>query len=372
MNTLERYIAKLYLVNVVSLFVMLAGFVVTVDVVMNLERFSEAATEEMQRVGSDESGLRHALLTTLFIFHLWWPRLLQLFGYLCGIVLIAAMGFTCTQLVRNREFVAILAAGVSLQRLVKPFVIVAAGVITLQAIDQEVLVPRVAHLLTRNQKEAGQSTVSAFPVRLTPDGEGRVLSAASFEDATGALTRLTFWERDENSRVVRIVRAEAGEWDGNAWILQGGIATSYGDDGQVSAAPIQSIGTTLGPTEIKIRHLQDFAQNLSWVQLSRMIESGSLDERASDRIDRIRWGRVASLVSNFVALLAAIPFFLKRMPQPMMGPVIKSAPIALAGLTAAGLSGSIALPGLPVWVGVFVPTLILVPLAVSLYTSIKT
>ena len=57
---------------------------------------------------------------------------------------------------------------------------------------------------------------------------------------------------------------------------------------------------------------------------------------------------------------------------PMLGPAIKSSPIALAGLTAAGLSGSIALPGLPVWVGVFVPTIILIPLAVSLYTSIKT
>jgi len=128
----------------------------------------------------------------------------------------------------------------------------------------------------------------------------------------------------------------------------------------------------LGPAEIKIRHLQDFAQNLSWAQLSHMIGSGSLDERAADRIDRIRWGRVASLLSNFVALLAAIPFFLKRVPQPMLGPTIKCAPIALAGLTAAGLSGSIALPGLPVWVGVFVPTLILLPLAISLYTSIKT
>ncbi len=372
MNTLDRYIARLYLVNVVSLFVMLAGFVVTVDVVMNLERFSEAASNEIARVGSNDSGLKHVLLTTLFIFHLWWPRLLQLFGYLCGIVLIAAMGFTCSQLVRNREFVAILASGVSLQRLVKPFVIVAIGVITLQAIDQEILVPRVAHLLTRDQEEAGQSTVSAFPVRLTPDGAGLVLNAALFEDTTGALTSPTFWERDEHSRVVRIIRAEAAEWDGTAWVLRNGTGTTYGDDGLSSTAPVERIITTLGPTEIKIRHLQDFAQNLSWVQLSRMIDSGSLDERASARIDRIRWGRIASLVSNFVALLAAIPFFLKRVPQPMLGPAMKSAPIALAGLTAAGLSGAIALPGLPVWVGVFVPTLILVPLAVSLYTSIKT
>src|SRR6056297_2814666 len=116
MNTLERYIARLYLVNVITLFVMLAGFVVTIDVIMNLDEFSRAADRELQRAGSDDSPLRHALVTTLFIFHLWWPRLLQLFGYLAGLVLIAAMGFTCAQLVRHREFVAILASGVSLHR----------------------------------------------------------------------------------------------------------------------------------------------------------------------------------------------------------------------------------------------------------------
>jgi len=170
MNTLDRYIAKLYLLNVITLFVVLGGFIVTVDVVLNLERFSGAAERELENAG-DASPLRHGLLTTLFIFHLWWPRLLQLFGYLCGMVLIAAMGFTCAQLVRHREFVAVLASGVCLHRLVKPFVVVAAGMIALQAVDQEILVPRVAHLLTRDQEESGRATVSAFPVGLTPDGQ---------------------------------------------------------------------------------------------------------------------------------------------------------------------------------------------------------
>lgn len=371
MNTLERYIARLYLVNVVTLFVMLAGFVVTIDVIMNLDEFSRAADRELERAGSD-SPVRHALLTTLFIFHLWWPRLLQLFGYLCGPVLIAAMGFTCSQLVRHREFVAILASGVSLHRLVKPFLIVALGVIALQAIDQEILVPRVAHLLTRDQGDAGRTTLDAFPVRLTPDGTGLVLSAESFDDASGALTAPTFWQRDEQNDVVSIVSAASAEWDGRAWRLENGLITRPSHDGAPTSDPIDRVQTPLGPDEIKIRHLQDFAQNLSWFQLSEIVESGSLGERAEDRIDRIRWGRLASLVSNFVALLAAMPFFLKRVPQPMLGPAVKSAPIALAGLTAAGLSGSIALPGLPVYVGVFVPTLILLPLAISLYTSIKT
>lgn len=372
MNTLERYIARLYLVNVITLFVMLAGFVVTIDVIMNLDDFSRAADRELERAGSGDSPLRHALVTTLFIFHIWWPRLLQLFGYLAGLVLIAAMGFTCAQLVRHREFVAILASGVSLHRLVKPFVVVALLVITLQAIDQEILVPRVAHLLTRDQDEAGRTTVSAFPVRLTPDGRGRILSAGAFDDASGKLTSPTFWRRDAKGDIISVVRADSAEWNNGAWILEDGTITYPSDDGAPRTEPIERVETPLGPPEIKIRHLQDFAQNLSWFQLSDMLESGSLDARAADRINRIRWGRIAALVSNFVALLASIPFFLKRVPQPMLGPAVKSAPIALAGLTAAGLSGSIALPGLPVYVGVFVPTLILLPLAISLYTSIKT
>jgi hypothetical protein len=86
----------------------------------------------------------------------------------------------------------------------------------------------------------------------------------------------------------------------------------------------------------------------------------------------MRWGRLASLASNFVTLLAALPFFLVRVPQPMIASALKAAPVAIGGLVAAAAAPEIALPGLPVWLGAFVPCLLLLPIAVALFSGLRT
>src|SRR5947207_593492 len=102
MNTLDRYIARQYLFNVLALLVVLFSFVVAVDVSLNADKFIEA----VNRIDPHAGGIRKAALVALGVLDMWWPKLLQLFNYLVGLVLVAAMGFTFTQLVRNRELVA--------------------------------------------------------------------------------------------------------------------------------------------------------------------------------------------------------------------------------------------------------------------------
>ncbi|MCA9298960.1 MAG: hypothetical protein KDA28_07830, partial [Phycisphaerales bacterium] len=119
MSLLDRYIARQFLTNVVVLFVILFCFIITIDVSLNIDRFSRIATELMASQG--QSGfLKRASLTSMLILDLWWPRLLQLFNYMLGLVMVAAMGFTCSQMVRHRELVAILASGQSLMRVARP------------------------------------------------------------------------------------------------------------------------------------------------------------------------------------------------------------------------------------------------------------
>ena len=91
-----------------------------------------------------------------------WPILL-------GVVLIGGMGFTCAQLVRHRELVAVLASGVSLRRIARPILIVAIMLIGLQALNQELVLPRIAPLLTRDHGEAGKRGLGADRVKLVGD-----------------------------------------------------------------------------------------------------------------------------------------------------------------------------------------------------------
>lgn len=393
MVTLYRYIIRLYLTNIVLLMIVLFGFVVTVDVLVNLGRFYKAA---VSTDATDPGFIRAALLTMLGVVRLWAPRLLQLFVYLNGVILVGAMGFTCAQLVRHREFVALLASGISLYRVARPFVLVALLMTCVQAAVHELMVPAIAPLLARDVSEAFKDDTDPYPVRLMPDGQGRLFYAHGFDPTAGTLQDLIVWERDHpagggggagSARPTRVVTADAAKWDGAGWVLTKGLAlpptalgaarerakaSSPGSAAPSVGVPITRLDSPLDPTTMRVRTLASFGEALSTHQLTQVISGGGLDTKATDRLKRIAWGRYAGLVGNLVTLLAAMPFFLQRVPTPMLIPSLRAAPVAIGGLAVGAAGAGIALPGLPIWLGAFVPCLLMLPVSVALFTGIKT
>jgi len=383
MSILFRYIARLYFLNVCTLLFVLFLLVVSVDAVVNLRRFAASASEQMAGHEADGLGraVHHALLTAVLVFDIWGPRLLQLFSYLIGVVLVAAMGFTCAQLVRHREFVALLSGGISLHRAALPFLAVGALFIGAQALNSEVFVPAVAPLLTRDAGDAGKRNIAAFRVRLAEDGEGRVFYSSRFDDKTGTLADLHVWERNAEGRLVRAISAKLATWDGRGWVLEDGWAEPLeappptdprGSPATPSRTRVERIDSSLDPTRLKVMTFEGFGQSLSWRRVDQLLRMGGLDPHARDRLERIRWGRIAALASNFITLTAALPFFLIRAPRPLLIPSLQCAPVALAGLTAAALASTLAIPGLPPWLGAFIPSLVLLPVAIALYTGVRT
>ncbi|MFU8827831.1 MAG: LptF/LptG family permease [Phycisphaerales bacterium] len=381
MNIIHRYIARVYLINVVSLLVFLFGFIVVVDVFVNLRRFTAQASSTAE----GESSLHVALLTVMLIVDIWVPRLLQLFNYLGGVVLIGAMGFTCAQMVRSREFVALLASGVSLQSLARPFLIVALVISGVQVVNMEVVVPSMAHLLTRGISDSGDRSIRSFRLPPSADGELRLISAARFEDAEQMLLAPMVYERvreaDGTLTVRSIVRADSAHWDGSGWVLENGYrervgtrpleGTSRPMQAEPVRTPIDRLDSRLDPERIKVRYLTGLAENLSYRQLGTIIEGGGLADDKIRELQRIRYGRYAALLASLLTLMAALPCFLVRMPGPMLKPALRASLIAIPGLGAAAAASIVPMPGLPDWLGPFVPGLIMLPAAIALYSSIK-
>lgn len=377
MRVLDRSIARQYFTNVVVLFVLLFGFVVAIDVSLNMDRFSRAARSLAEDAG-DTGRARVWLLTAFVIADLWWPRLLQLFNFLLGLVLTGAMGFTCAQLVRHREVVAALAGGISLHRLALPIFVVAGMLTIVQAVNQELVLPRIAPLLTRDQGKAGRHELGAAAVPLTPDQLGRVWYADGFDADTGVLTGVLIWERDDQRLPTRRIRAERAQWRAGGWDLDGGLAES-----RTSAAeppqPVARLETNLDPTELRLRRYSGYGQNLSWRrigQMIRVIDSISAEpaevQRSTQRLERIRWGRVGSAAANLLGLAIAIPFFLSRLPTNVLARSLRCAPIAMLSMMGGVIGSSVPIPGVPAAIGVFVPAVVMLPIAAAMLTSMRT
>jgi lipopolysaccharide export LptBFGC system permease protein LptF len=376
MKLLDRYIARQYLTNIAALLVILACFVVAIDVSLNLSRYWNVAVE-LSKTSSD-SALRRVLITVLLIADIWWPRLLSLFNFLLGLVLVGAMGFTCTQLVRHRELVALLTAGQSLFRVARPIVMVAIAMTGVQALNQEFVIPRIAPLLTRDQGDAGRRNLGSARVPPTVDGKGRVFSATTFDADAGTITDLYVWDRDRTGVAQRRIHAASARWHAGGWDLDGVEVESRVQGQQEASEAPKRIETDLDPTMLKMKRYAGYGQNLSWAQaasmLRRLDQSGADTEEARktrDRLLRASLGRVSTMCSNLLTLLIAMSFFLTREPRNMMIQSLKCAPMGIVSLMGAVLGTAATVPGLPTSLSVFLPVMVLAPAAVAMVSRVK-
>ncbi|MBY0312234.1 MAG: LptF/LptG family permease [Phycisphaerales bacterium] len=383
MNTLDRYIARQYLFNVIALLVVLFSFVVAVDFALNIDAFFSAA----DKLNPDGGAFRRLVLMAIGVLDIWWPRLLQLFNYLVGLVLVAAMGFTFTQLSRNREIVAVLAGGISLHRVARPVLIVALCVMGLRLINSEFVLsnPRVAPLLTRDQNDIGKRNWSEVPVRLERDGQNRILLAEKFDPAAGVLEKITIWERDPAGIARRAITAEKAVWTtpspsapaSDGWyeltspvllpltLGAGGSANEM--QGQRAPTRLQ---TDLNPEALKLRRFKRLGETLSWSQIGEMLDTAQPELR--DKLQRIRWGRLSETISSILAIIITLPFFLTREPKNMVLQSLKCAPVGIFTLVGGVFLSGVPWPLLPPGFAAFVPVLILVPVAVASVSWMKT
>ncbi|MDX2018550.1 MAG: LptF/LptG family permease [Planctomycetota bacterium] len=420
MTLLDRAIARQFLTNALALLVILFTFVVAIDVSLNFGQFARMASDraaaslaaptapitptttpaaspaskaapkaapakapEPKAEASSapatpaKPGLvRVAGSFVYLVVDLWWPRLVQLFNSILGLVLVGALGFTAAQLVKNRELTAILASGLSLHRVARPMLVASGLLLGVQAVNQEVLIPSIAPLLTREHDDAGQKQLGRSSLALTTDAKGRLFYAAAFDADKGTVEDLYVWERDAAGLPVRRIYAPKATWKDGRWELQQGLAQRLITDRPVAAEKVAALETDLGPTAMTMRRFAGFAGNLSWSQIGQMLSApAALDattrQRLSD-LERIRWSRPAVLLCNFLGLLIALPFFLRREPANMVLQSVKAAPLAIGAVVGGAFGAAVVIPGLPAQLSVFVPVMVLTPFAIAAVTSIKT
>lgn len=372
MKTLDRYIARQFALNIVSLYVILFAFVLTIDVALNLDQFWTNAGKQEAPAG-DMGVVRQFVVTVLLIADFWWPKLLSLFNTLLGLVLAGAMGFTCVQMVRHRELVAVLASGQSLRRVAAPILAVAAALVVIGAMNQELVLPRIAPLLTRDHKEAGMRNADLTGVEFVRDGQDRLLFARLFDPGAKTLSDFVFIDRGEKGPSERWTYGELATWDGSAWVCNSATIEPMGGRGTLQADQQVRIETDLDPIALVVRQYAGYSQSLSWGQLGQLLEqTGEGETHVRDRLQRTRFGRISIAMTNLISLVLIMPFFLVRVPTNMLKQSLRGAPIAMVALIGGTVGATAPIAGVSPVISVFIPVLVLLPLAVAVAMSPRT
>lgn len=366
MRIIDRTIVARFAWNFAVLFLLLFLFAVSIDVILQLEKFLRAAR------ASVEQG-RYAWQATAFagvILEFHGPRLFQFFQFMVGLLAVGAMGFTFAQMHRSRELVAVMAAGVPLRRCVWAVLAAAFALNAASLANQELVLPHFADRLMLDHMDLSRTDRAAFPVALTRDSSGNLLFAGSFDPERQRITGFIGLERDERGSLRRRTTATSATWDEErgAWQLEGGTAVVRDPavrDGAVRSpppAPAAEWATDLSPKAITARHYRLFAQMLSSDDLGRIAAAGAIDP---GQADRMRLGRVGSVAVNLLVLAIAVPFFLQRGPANMLHMSVLCAATCVPAIIVSAVVMAAPITGLPPAVSVALPVAALIPAAVA-------
>ncbi|MHC5002943.1 MAG: LptF/LptG family permease [Planctomycetota bacterium] len=376
MLLIDRYVLARFVATFCLLFALLFVFAAGIDLILNLDEFVQ---ETRHAVGEDAPALLHLRTLVGFMLNFQGPRLFLFYSYMHGLVAIGAMGFVLAQMHRHRELVALLASGVSLQRLAMPFVAGVFAISMVQLLNQEFVLHRVAPLLLRGHGDVSRQGVDVFPIGFVNDGRGNLFQSPYFDPQAGTLQDVTILERDEAGRTLRRINASLAEWDDarRGWALENGVAIRLPrEDRPEDAEPerwreaIDFYESPLDPRALMIHRYGQFAGMLSLRQIGEMLESPALTDPAA--LLRQRYARFATVGVNLLVLFIALPSFLLREPASLMRQTLLCAGMALPAMMGAALGMMMELPGFSPTVSVFLPTILLLPVAIARWTFLRT
>ena len=369
MILLDRHIMARFFGNFVLLFGLLFIFAISIDVVVQFDEFIEAAEMVAERDG------RWSLVVFIegvLKFH--GPRIFQFYAFMVGLVGVAAAGFTIVQMHRNRELVAMMAAGIPLHRVVAVIMAGQVFLVLLQLADQEVILPRLATRLARFHDRILQPGVETFEVSLARDAGGDLMYAKSVDANNGVATTILVLRRGETGVAEERITASSAVWnpDLEAWELENAqiLGTSTANEGRVAVREtIDRWETDLSPKKLLARRSAGFAQMLSISQLRAMRDEGASNDGG---LDRVIFGRFSGAMVNLLVMAIVTPFFLIRTASAnMLLQCVKASSLTLPVLIGTLAATSISLTGIPPGVGAFLPVVILLPIAFGRLAYLK-
>lgn len=145
MRILDRQRYWAYLKAYVVCFTSLVGLYVVIDAFSNFDEFTKRAS------GAAEI---FRIMGRFYLVHM-----SEFYDRLCGVIGMMAAIFTVTWMQRNNELLAMLAAGISTQRVIRPVLVSAVLVSGLAVVNQELVMPELADELQKSHDDDGSMKV---------------------------------------------------------------------------------------------------------------------------------------------------------------------------------------------------------------------
>lgn len=308
------------------------------------------------------------------------PTIVVVYVYVSGLIVAAAMGFTLTNLQRNRELIAFAASGISLYRVALPLVM--SGVVLTGATLplQEFVIPKLAPKLIRTKPQAKYTTISTFSQYLVPDGDGALFSTRAFDASRNEVKDMVVHVRDDQGVTVERWTADLATWNserigwdliGQAYVVvpQRETETIF-DPG--SLTQVNFLPTELSPTVLLARRAESYSGLLSLRELQLMQRNKAVPDGLRSTIIKTIWSRFSLMVVNALLLLIALPGFLKLYADSPLNQAARGSALVLGAWAGSLVLMQLDVAGLNPVATAWFPVLVMLPAAFAMLQRVKT
>ncbi|MHC4624781.1 MAG: LptF/LptG family permease [Planctomycetota bacterium] len=313
MKILDKYVAKSFLTGYCISFCVLIGLRIVIDLFVSLDEFTEHADLGTLAVIKNIL-IYYGLNSTLY------------FRDFAGMITVVAAAFSLGKMVRSNEFVAMMASGVSLKRVIASVMVLSILLtVLLVIIDQEFLIPPLGDRLVRDKDDVpGQE---AYDVYFITDGNGSLIFSQKFDVKSSALLNPTILLRNK--------KPDSQAWEVTGWLsakratynrqtrkwdlTDGRLVKKNSDEGVQGAEAYLSDMT---PKDIPLRRKSEYKTLLSWSQLSALQSQGTQKDLA--QLYSQKHFRVTDPIINLATLLVCLPILVCRDPKAMKSAVMFS------------------------------------------------
>lgn len=166
MTLIDRYLLLQFLKSFLIFFISFTGLFVVIDSFNNLDEFLKYG---------EMTGSTFGVLWDYYS-----PRVFTFFGMTSGILTLIAAMFTVTWIQRHNEMTALMAAGISQGRIIRPIIIAVLVIAVLGVINRELLIPQYMDRLSRNAQDWMGDSKKTLQQRYDNQTDVRIGGAATY------------------------------------------------------------------------------------------------------------------------------------------------------------------------------------------------
>lgn len=228
-------------------------------------------------------------------------------------VLLATL-LTLGNLSNHNEITAMKAGGISLYRIVSPFILIALIISFFSFLGNEYLLPYtnekthyILDVKVRKEKPFGFFKNYKIWYR----SENLIFNVQMIEIEKNVLKGLTIYEIDQKFKLTKRIDASEAKWLNNRWQLLNGVIRNFGVDGSINVKLFEIIEINIPVTWENFKNIERRSREMSYTELRNYIQKIQYAGYDATRYLVELYSKYSFPLLNIIMVLIGIPFSFK-------------------------------------------------------------